>query len=98
MRDGAGAKRDADRIVAAAKAAGLTRIDNLVTTHWHGDHFGGMAELAHNLAAEGSGLSTAVFAWDARGHGRSPGLRGHAPSFAHTVRDMDQFVRHGVAK
>jgi beta-lactamase superfamily II metal-dependent hydrolase len=25
------------------KDAGLTRIDNLITTHWHGDHFGGMA-------------------------------------------------------
>jgi competence protein ComEC len=46
---GAGAKRDADRIVAAARAAGLTRIDNLVTTHWHGDHFGGMSELAARI-------------------------------------------------
>jgi competence protein ComEC len=43
---GAAAVRDADRIMAAARAAGLTRIDNLITTHWHGDHFGGMAELA----------------------------------------------------
>jgi beta-lactamase superfamily II metal-dependent hydrolase len=43
---GAGAVRDAERIVAAMKDAGLTRIDHLITTHWHGDHFGGMAELA----------------------------------------------------
>jgi beta-lactamase superfamily II metal-dependent hydrolase len=43
---GAGAVRDADRIMAAVKEAGLTQIDNLITTHWHGDHFGGMAELA----------------------------------------------------
>lgn len=35
-----------------------------------------------------------VFAWDARGHGRSPGERGYAPSFAAVVRDMDAFVRH----
>ena len=40
------AKRDAARIVAAVKDAGLTQIDHLITTHWHGDHFGGMAELA----------------------------------------------------
>src|SRR5712675_3686907 len=34
--------RDADRIAAAAKDARLTQIDHLITTHWHGDHFGGM--------------------------------------------------------
>jgi competence protein ComEC len=41
--------RDAERIMAAAKDAGLTQIDNLITTHWHGDHFGGMAELAKRI-------------------------------------------------
>ncbi|OFW14740.1 MAG: hypothetical protein A3H29_16515 [Acidobacteria bacterium RIFCSPLOWO2_02_FULL_67_21] len=40
-----GAPRDAARIAAAAKDAGLTQIDHLLTTHWHGDHFGGMTEL-----------------------------------------------------
>ena len=38
--------RDADRIVAAAKDAGLTQIDYLITSHYHGDHMGGLAELA----------------------------------------------------
>src|SRR6516164_9740144 len=46
---GAGAVRDAERIVAAAKAAGLKGIDTLITTHWHGDHYGGMEELAARL-------------------------------------------------
>src|SRR6476619_281334 len=46
---GAAAVRDDDRIVAAARAAGVTRIDTLITTHWHGDHFGGMAELAARI-------------------------------------------------
>jgi competence protein ComEC len=46
---GAAAPRDAGRIVAAVKDAGLTQIDNLITTHWHGDHFGGMAELASRI-------------------------------------------------
>ena len=41
--------RDVDRIMAAVKDAGLTQIDHLVTTHWHGDHFGGLAELANRL-------------------------------------------------
>ena len=43
---GAAAKRDAGRIYDAVKAAGLTKIDHVIITHWHGDHFGGLAELA----------------------------------------------------
>ena len=46
---GSAAPRDAGRIMAAAKAAGLAHIDNLITTHWHGDHFGGMAELSGRI-------------------------------------------------
>ena len=46
---GAAAGRDVGRIMAAAKAAGLSQIDHLVTTHWHGDHYGGMAELATRI-------------------------------------------------
>jgi len=43
---GAAAARDAGRIYDAVKAAGLSKIDHLIITHWHGDHFGGLAELA----------------------------------------------------
>jgi competence protein ComEC len=46
---GAAASRDADRIMAAVKDAGLTGIDHLITTHWHGDHFGAMAELSGRI-------------------------------------------------
>jgi beta-lactamase superfamily II metal-dependent hydrolase len=46
---GAAAPRDAGRIMDAVKDAGLTQIDTLITTHWHGDHFGGMAELASRI-------------------------------------------------
>jgi competence protein ComEC len=41
--------RDADRIAAAAKAAGVARIDYLLITHFHGDHAGGVPELAARL-------------------------------------------------
>src|SRR5437660_5089775 len=44
-----GAVRDAERIMAAARDAGLTRIDHLIITHWHGDHYGGAAELAARI-------------------------------------------------
>jgi len=46
---GAAAARDAARIVAAIRDAGLTRIDRLVTTHYHGDHFGAMEEVARQV-------------------------------------------------
>jgi beta-lactamase superfamily II metal-dependent hydrolase len=38
--------RDADRIVAAAKKAGLEKIDYLVVSHHHLDHVGGVEQLA----------------------------------------------------
>src|SRR5688500_7014919 len=37
--------RDADRIAAAVKRAGLSQIDYLVVTHYHRDHVGGVPEL-----------------------------------------------------
>jgi competence protein ComEC len=44
------AGRDAERILAAAHAAGLDRIDHLVITHFHDDHVGGLEELAARIA------------------------------------------------
>jgi competence protein ComEC len=46
---GAAAKRDADRIMAAVKDAGLAQIDHLITTHWHADHFGAMEDLSGRI-------------------------------------------------
>jgi alpha-beta hydrolase superfamily lysophospholipase len=36
----------------------------------------------------------AVFAWDQRGHGRSPGDRGSAPSIWAVIKDAESWVRH----
>jgi competence protein ComEC len=40
------APRDASRIAALCKIAGVTKIDNLVVTHYHSDHVGGLPQLA----------------------------------------------------
>ena len=42
-------RRDADRILAAAKLAGVKKIDYLVTTHYHSDHVGGVPQLAEKI-------------------------------------------------
>lgn len=41
--------RDADRIVGAARAAGVTQIDYLVVSHFHGDHFGAVPDIAARM-------------------------------------------------
>jgi beta-lactamase superfamily II metal-dependent hydrolase len=42
-------RRDAGRIIAAAKTAGVKRLDYLVITHYHADHAGGVPQLAEKL-------------------------------------------------
>jgi competence protein ComEC len=46
---GAHGNRDANRIAAAAASAGVKRIDYLVITHYHGDHAGGVPQLAAKM-------------------------------------------------
>ena len=41
--------RDADRIVAAARNAGLKKIDFVLITHYHRDHAGGLPQLAAKI-------------------------------------------------
>jgi competence protein ComEC len=41
--------RDANRIAAAAKAAGIKQIDYLVVTHYHADHASGVPQLAATI-------------------------------------------------
>lgn len=42
-------ERDNQRILATLQAAGVEQIDYLVTTHYHGDHMGGLLELARRV-------------------------------------------------
>ena len=54
------------------------------------EHSGRVAHLVEELDLP----DFALFAWDARGHGRSPGSRGHSPSVATSVADVQAFVDH----
>ena len=69
-----------------------TRIEKaLVLFHRGHEHSGRWQEVIDALAL---GDEVAVFAWDARGHGRSPGERGAAPNLSAVIKDTDAFVRH----
>ena len=46
---GDGAVRDAGRIMAAVRDAGVHEIEHLIITHYHNDHIGGLAELASHI-------------------------------------------------
>ncbi|RYF72636.1 MAG: alpha/beta hydrolase, partial [Comamonadaceae bacterium] len=81
----------------AVPATGATRRGAVLLFHRGHEHGARMAHLVNELDLPDFDF----FAWDARGHGRSPGERGHSPSFAHSVRDVQTFVdhigkRHGV--
>jgi alpha-beta hydrolase superfamily lysophospholipase/SAM-dependent methyltransferase len=62
----------------------------VVLFHRGHEHSGRLADVVEALDLP----DVAMFAWDARGHGRSPGDRGYAPSFATLVDDADCFIRH----
>ncbi len=62
----------------------------VILLHRGHEHSGRWDELIPALAAPG----TAIFAWDARGHGRSPGERGDAETVSVYVRDLEAFARH----
>jgi alpha-beta hydrolase superfamily lysophospholipase len=74
-------------------AAGERPRGAIVVFHRGHEHSGRMAHLADELALP----DFAVFAWDARGHGRSPGERGFSPSLGTSVRDVQSFIDHIAA-
>ena len=62
----------------------------LILIHRGHEHSGRWQEVVEQLGLEG----VAVFAWDARGHGNSPGERGAAENVMALEKDLDAFVRH----
>lgn len=62
----------------------------IILFHRGHEHSGRMQHLVDELAL----TDFDFFAWDARGHGDSPGERGDAPSFSACVQDIQYFVQH----
>ncbi|WP_339513452.1 bifunctional alpha/beta hydrolase/class I SAM-dependent methyltransferase [Pseudomonas sp. RL_15y_Pfl2_60] len=62
----------------------------IVLFHRGHEHGGRMAHLVDELGLD----EFDFFAWDARGHGLSPGARGDSPSFGCSVRDVQSFIEH----
>ncbi len=62
----------------------------VVLFHRGHEHSGRFQEMVDLLAMQ----DYSIFAWDARGHGRSPGDRGFAASFGRFVSDCDAFIAH----
>ena len=71
-------------------AKGAVRRGAILLFHRGHEHGARMAHLVDELNLPDFDF----YAWDARGHGRSPGQRGYSPSFATSVRDVQTFVRH----
>ncbi len=62
----------------------------LILFHGGHEHSGRFQDLVERLALD----NVSIFAWDARGHGRSPGVRGYADHYMDVVRDVDAFIKH----
>ncbi|WP_025154826.1 bifunctional alpha/beta hydrolase/class I SAM-dependent methyltransferase [Morganella morganii] len=60
----------------------------IVLFHRGHEHSGRVAHLADELALP----DFAVFAWDARGHGRNDGPRGYSPSMGTSISDINEFI------
>jgi lysophospholipase len=66
----------------------------VIITHGQGEH----SECYHRVVRHFAGKGFEFWAWDLRGHGRSDGIRGYAPSFSHYIRDYQFFINMMISK
>ena len=69
--------------------ARVTSNKALIFLHRGHEHSGRVAQQVEELGLDEFG----AFAWDMRGHGRSPGPRGYTGDYYDHVRDLDAFVK-----
>lgn len=76
--------------IADIKSQAATQsLRQVILLHRGHEHSGRLAELGMQFAAAGY----QVFAWDARGNGRSGGIKDHADSVTELERDLNDFVQ-----
>ncbi len=79
--------RDTDRIMEVISAAGVKQIDYLLSTHYHGDHIGGMQELARRIP-----IGTYV------DHGPTVEEREHVAGFQQAYAELKSKAKSMVVK
>ena len=79
--------RDTDRLMEAIKDAGVTKIDYLVSTHYHVDHIGGVQELAKRIPI-GAFVD----------HGPTVEEREQVPNFQANYKELYDKAKHIVVK
>ncbi|PHM53637.1 Phospholipase YtpA [Xenorhabdus hominickii] len=61
----------------------------IIIFHRGHEHSGRIQHIVDELALP----DVAMFAWDARGHGKTEGARGYSPSMGTSIHDVDEFIR-----
>jgi beta-lactamase superfamily II metal-dependent hydrolase len=79
--------RDTDRLMEAIKDAGVTKIDYLISTHYHVDHIGGVQELAKRIP-----IGTFV------DHGPTVEEREQVQGFQAAYKELYDKAKHMVVK
>jgi beta-lactamase superfamily II metal-dependent hydrolase len=87
MDTGSPGGRDSERIIAVIQAAGVKQIDQMVSTHYHGDHVGGLQEVAARIPM-------AHFI----DHGPSAEPKEQVPGFQKVYAEMYAKAKHTVVK
>jgi alpha-beta hydrolase superfamily lysophospholipase len=63
-------------------------IAKICLVHGMGEHIGRYTHVAKFYNSKG----ISIYGYDQRGHGKSEGKRGHAPSFQHLINDLKEFI------
>jgi beta-lactamase superfamily II metal-dependent hydrolase len=79
--------RDTDRIMEVLNTAGIKQIDHLILTHYHGDHVGGLEELAKRIPIR-----------HFIDHGAPTDPREQVPNFQAMYAELWAKAQHTVAK
>lgn len=87
MDSGSPGARDHDRIMEVLKAAGVTKLDYMLSTHYHVDHVGGLAQLA-----------AAIPIGHYVDHGPSVETREQVANFQATYAELHSKAKHTVVK